>query len=78
VVELCAESLGVPFEQICEVTGDRLGQDSRYWLDSSAIKADLGWEPEIDWKEGLAEVIAWEKANLAELKRAPLDYTLRG
>lgn len=78
VVELCAEALGVPFEQICEVTGDRLGQDSRYWLDSSAIKADLGWEPEIGWKEGLEEVIAWEKANLAELRRAPLDYTLRG
>ena len=78
VVELCAEALNVPFEQLCEVTGDRLGQDSRYWLDSSAIKKDLGWEPQIDWKEGLAEVIAWEKANLGELKRAPLDYTLRG
>lgn len=78
VVELCAEAIGVPFEEICEVTGDRLGQDSRYWLDSSAIKADLGWEPQIGWQEGLAEVVAWERANLAELKRAPLDYTLRG
>lgn len=78
VVELCAEAVGVPFEQLCEVTGDRLGQDSRYWLDSSAIKADLGWEPQIGWAEGLAEVVAWEKANLDELKRAPLDYTLRG
>ena len=78
VVEMCAEAVGVPFEQMCEVTGDRLGQDSRYWLDSSAIKADLGWQPEVNWKEGLAEVVAWAKANLAELKRAPLDYTLRG
>ena len=78
VVELCAESLKIPFEQICEVTGDRLGQDSRYWLDSTAIKKDLGWEPQIGWEEGLAEVIAWEKANIDELKRAPLDYTLRG
>lgn len=78
VVELCAEAVGVPFEQLCEVTGDRLGQDSRYWLDSSAIRADLGWEPQIGWEEGLAEVVAWEKDNLEELKRAPLDYTLRG
>jgi dTDP-glucose 4,6-dehydratase len=78
VVELCAEAVGVPFESMCEVTGDRLGQDSRYWLDSSAIKRDLGWEPEIGWKEGLAEVVAWERANLDELKRTPRDYTLRG
>ena len=27
VVELCAEAVGVPFEQLCEVSGDRLGQD---------------------------------------------------
>jgi dTDP-glucose 4,6-dehydratase len=78
VVELCAEAVGVPFENMCEVTGDRLGQDSRYWLDSSAIKRDLGWEPEIGWKQGLDEVVAWEKANLDELKRTPRDYTLRG
>jgi dTDP-glucose 4,6-dehydratase len=78
VVELCAEAVGVPFDSMCEVTGDRLGQDSRYWLDSSAIRRDLGWEPEIGWKEGLAEVVAWERANLDELKRTPRDYTLRG
>jgi dTDP-glucose 4,6-dehydratase len=78
VVELCADAVGVPFESMCEVTGDRLGQDSRYWLDSSAIKRDLGWEPEIGWKQGLDEVVAWEKANLDELKRTPRDYTLRG
>ena len=74
----CAEAVNVPFEQLCEATGDRLGQDSRYWLDSSAIKRDLGWEPQIGWAEGLAEVVAWERANLDALKRAPRDYTLRG
>lgn len=78
VVELCAEAAGVPFESMCEVTGDRLGQDSRYWLDSSAIKRDLGWEPQIDWKEGLAEVVAWERKNLDELRHTSRDYVLRG
>jgi dTDP-glucose 4,6-dehydratase len=77
VVELCAEAINVPFESLCEVTEDRLGQDSRYWLDSSAIKQDLGWEPQIGWEEGLADVVAWERANLDALKRAPRDYTLR-
>src|SRR6202158_1889632 len=46
VVELTAGALGIPFDQLCKVTDDRLGQDSRYWLDSSAIKRDVGWTPE--------------------------------
>ena len=77
VVELTAEALGMPFEQLCEVTGDRLGQDARYWLDSSAIKRDVGWEPEIAWKEGLAEMVAWGRKYLDQLRDWPMDYVLR-
>jgi dTDP-glucose 4,6-dehydratase len=77
VVELCAESLHMPFDQLCEMTGDRLGQDSRYWLDSSAIKRDVGWEPEISWEEGLAEMTAWARKYLDQLRDWPMDYVLR-
>jgi dTDP-glucose 4,6-dehydratase len=77
VVELTAEALGMPFEQLCELTGDRLGQDSRYWLDSSAIKRDVGWEPQIDWKEGLGEMVAWGRKYLDQLRDWPMDYVLR-
>ena len=69
VVERTAEALGMPFEQLCEVTGDRLGQDSRYWLDSSRIKRDVGWEPQIGWDEGLAEMVEWGRKYLDEIKR---------
>ncbi len=77
VVELCAEALGIPFEQLCEVTGDRLGQDSRYWLDSSAIKRDAGWEPRIGWQEGLADMVAWGRKYLDQLRGLPKDFRLR-
>jgi dTDP-glucose 4,6-dehydratase len=77
VVELTAEALGIPFEQLCEVTGDRLGQDSRYWLDSSAIMRDVGWEPQIGWQEGLAEMVAWGRTYLDQLRDWPTDYVLR-
>ncbi len=77
VVELCAEALNIPFEQLCEVTGDRLGQDSRYWLDSTAIKEAIGWEPQISWEEGLAEMVEWAHTYFDELKDWPMDYTLR-
>lgn len=77
VVELTAEALGMPFEQLCELTGDRLGQDSRYWLDSSAIKRDVGWEPQIGWKEGLVEMVAWGRKYLDQLRDWPMDYVMR-
>jgi len=77
VVELTADALGIPFTQLCEVTADRPGQDSRYWLDSSAIKQDVGWEPEIGWEEGLAEMVAWGRTYLDQLRDWPMDYVLR-
>lgn len=78
VVELCAEALGMPFEQLCEMAPERLGQDSRYWLDSSAIKRDVGWEPRIGWQEGLGEMVAWGRKYLDQLRAWPKDYVLRG
>lgn len=77
VVELTAQALGIPFEQLCEVTEDRLGQDSRYWLDSSAIKNDVGWEPKISWEEGLDEMVAWGRKYAEQLRDWPMDYVLR-
>lgn len=77
VVELCAETLGMPFEQLCEVTGDRLGQDGRYWLDSSAIKNDVGWEAKITWKQGLQEMLEWVDRYLPQLSKMATDYDFR-
>lgn len=77
VVELTAEALGIPFAQLAEVTEDRLGQDSRYWLDSSAIKRDVGWEPQIGWEEGLKEMVDWGRKYLDQLHDWPMDYVLR-
>jgi len=77
LVETVARVMGIPFEQLCQVTEDRLGQDSRYWLDSSAIKRDLGWEPKISLEEGIKEMVEWGKKYLNDLKDWPTDYTLR-
>ncbi len=77
VVELTAQALGIPFAQLAEVTEDRPGQDSRYWLDSSAIKRDVGWEPQIGWEEGLKEMADWGRKYLDQLRDWPMDYVLR-
>ena len=78
VVELCADALDIPFDKLCEMAPDRLGQDSRYWLDSSAIKNDVGWEPQIGWEEGLQEMVDWGCDNIHLLKDMPTTYTMRG
>ena len=77
LVEIIAKVMGLPFEQVCQVTEDRLGQDSRYWLDSSAIKRDLGWEPKISLEEGVKDMVEWGKTYLDQLRDWPMDYTLR-
>jgi len=78
LVERCARALEVSFEDLCEVTADRLGQDSRYWLDSSAIKRDVGWEPRIGLDEGLTEMVSWGRKYLDQLRDWPTEYVLRG
>lgn len=77
VVEMCAEALEMPFEDLCEVTEDRLGQDARYWLDSSRIKRDIGWEPEITWEEGLKEMVDWGRKYIDVLKTLPTNFVMR-
>ncbi len=77
VVERCARALNIPFEQLCEMAPDRLGQDSRYWLDSTRIKQDVGWEPQIGWDEGLAEMVEWGRAYAQEIAQTPTEYVLR-
>ncbi len=77
LVSKTAEALKMPFEQLCEVTDDRLGQDGQYWLDSSAIKRDVGWEPQISLEEGLQEMVAWGNKYRDVLPQYPTDYVLR-
>lgn len=77
LVETVARVMDIPFEKLCEVTGDRLGQDARYWLDSSAIKRDVGWEAKIGLDEGIGEMVEWGRRYLDQLRDWPMDYTLR-
>lgn len=42
---------------------DRLGHDRRYAVDYSKVKAEFGWEPEIDFETGLADTVKWYLAN---------------
>lgn len=77
VAQMCADTLELEFDQLFDVAPERLGQDSQYWLDSSAIREDVGWSPLISWADGLDEVANWAQGHLDELRRATTDYQLR-
>ena len=41
------------------IVPDRPGHDRRYLLDSSKLRDELGWEPEISFDDGLRETVGW-------------------
>jgi dTDP-glucose 4,6-dehydratase len=42
---------------------DRPGHDRRYLLDSTKIRRELGWQPQIDFESGFRETIAWYRQH---------------
>ena len=42
---------------------DRAGHDLRYAIDSSKLKNELGWEPSLQFEEGIEKTVAWYLDN---------------
>jgi len=50
-------------EDAIEYVTDRPGHDRRYAINSNKLRAELGWEPQVSFEEGLAQTVAWYKQN---------------
>ena len=46
---------------------DRLGHDARYAIDSSKLQRELGWEPSLQFEEGIEKTVRWYLENGAWL-----------
>ena len=42
---------------------DRAGHDLRYAIDSSKLQNELGWQPSLQFIEGLDKTVDWYLAN---------------
>ncbi len=42
---------------------DRLGHDARYAIDSTKLKRELGWEPSLQFEEGIEKTVKWYLEN---------------
>ncbi|MBQ4836999.1 MULTISPECIES: GDP-mannose 4,6-dehydratase [Pseudoalteromonas] len=74
LVELLCDMLQVPFEQVCEVTEDRLGKDAAYLLDAQKLRGELNWQDQVSLENGLERTIAWVQKHLGDLKQLPDSY----
>jgi dTDP-glucose 4,6-dehydratase len=52
-------------QSLKQTVPDRPGHDRRYLLDSTKIRTQLGWAPEVEFEEGLAATVAWYRDNRA-------------
>ena len=49
--------------QLITFVKDRAGHDARYAIDATKLKNELGWEPSIQFEEGLEKTVDWYLAN---------------
>jgi dTDP-glucose 4,6-dehydratase len=50
-------------EELIEYVTDRPGHDRRYSLASDKIRAELGWEPQVRFDDGIARTVDWYRDN---------------
>lgn len=50
-------------EKLITYVTDRQGHDLRYAIDSNKLKDELGWEPSLQFEEGIEETVRWYLDN---------------
>jgi dTDP-glucose 4,6-dehydratase len=50
-------------EKLITFVKDRAGHDLRYAIDATKVKKELGWQPSLQFKEGLSKTIDWYLNN---------------
>jgi len=46
-------------EKLITYVTDRAGHDLRYAIDSAKLKSELGWEPSLQFEEGIEKTVRW-------------------
>lgn len=62
VDKLLGRAEGADNDLITYIT-DRLGHDARYAIDSRKLKDELGWEPSLQFEEGIEKTVQWYLDN---------------
>ncbi len=66
LIKTVDKALGNPegsSEELITYVTDRAGHDLRYAIDSTKLKNELGWEPSLQFEEGIEKTVAWYLEN---------------
>ena len=66
LIKVVDKELGRPegtSEKLITYVKDRAGHDLRYAIDSSKLKNELGWEPSLQFEEGIEKTVRWYLQN---------------
>jgi dTDP-glucose 4,6-dehydratase len=74
LVQKICDTLSVRFEDVVEISEDRLGKDQAYLLNSDKIRSTLNWSDQIDLDAGLEDTQKWLDNNLDILREQPAVY----
>lgn len=62
IARIILDYFGLGEERI-EYVEDRLGHDRRYAIDNTKICSELGWEPSVNFEDGIKDTIGWYVNN---------------
>ena len=62
-------SIGFSSLSILAYVTDRAGHDLRYAIDSRKLQKELGWEPSLQFEEGIEKTVRWYLDNEAWMDR---------
>ena len=70
ICDLCKKD----FEELVEITDDRLGKDQSYLLNSNKLRNSLNWSEEISLQNGILRTLDWIDSNIQLLQSLPQEY----
>ena len=62
-------------EKLITYVTDRAGHDLRYAIDSRKLKNELGWEPSLQFEEGIEKTVRWYLENQEWMAISPRANT---
>lgn len=77
LVEMICDRMDYDFNELVEISEERIGKDMDYLLDSSKIKKELNWKPKYNLIQGIDKTIKWIDQEWDILKYMSLEYTFR-
>jgi dTDP-glucose 4,6-dehydratase len=63
ITTIILDELGLAWDATVEPVTDRPGHDRRYSIACDKAREKLGWQPKVDFEQGLRETIGWYRDN---------------